>query len=423
MNTTPPNTDSGAQVKNAAGTRKDTGSTEEASRDGGFDKVINRVQEQKTAPQRKSRADEESSESSELRHKQSGKGAQETGHTLKHLLNASVVNEAQGEVLGNDGANGDRLLAGTKTSDQAMKMQLGLLTDLANMAGTASGRGGTMAQVLNSLSVNQLSSVMGEGEPKPVSSKNTQGLANSSTVKGDSLKVAQLEPKLEGSRAINFPKGEGESVGVKPPAGDLLHTKSASQSSTPAVGGEVKVVSVETHLAPAEIGRPAQQVASVLAKQMPSAAKAAQELALQMGEQQPAKPMKSLQIQLRPDNMGMVRANIQMRGGELEITLTTSTPEAADMLKGDRQALARVLQDAGYRTETQNITISFKEEMSDQMRQPGQNQERFGRGANAEGESGEETAQHSWEDQADAEYSGAAQNESDTQDLRSGIYL
>ncbi len=154
-----------------------------------------------------------------------------------------------------------------------------------------------------------------------------------------------------------------------------------------------------------------------------AAARATEDLAAQTADKQAVKPIKSLEIQLRPDNLGVVRANIQMRGGELEISLTTSTREAADMLKGDRQALARVLQDAGYRTETQNITVNFKDEMAGQMRQPGQNQERFGQGNNPEGSAGEGGAQQHQPEQPQADYSGAGQNEADTQDIRSGIYL
>jgi len=451
MNTTLPNIDRSAPVKDAAEARKEAARNDNDNGKDRFDKVIDKVRDDRKVPERRNPADDRKANAADEKSASTGSEETEASDALKELIkkassNTAGENAAQMPDGAKDaGVSGENLLDPTEelaakqlvanaimTAEQKAGLQMSAVTGLVNATGSASAdKTSAMAQVLNALGTRDQKAL--NGDVQTSASKSDAETVKQGAAANSDIKSGIPSAKLESSGAINLPKNDGLTVGNKQTPTDFLLKQgaaqpeaSASQNAGKAAGGEVKVVSVETHLPPADMGRPAHQVASVLTKQLPavaSAAKAAQEVVAQTAEAQAAKPMKALEIQLRPDNLGVVRANIQMRGGELEISLITSTQEAADMLKGDRQALARVLQDAGYRTETQNITVNFKDEMSDQMRQPGQNQERFGRGNNSDSEAGEGGSQQNWDEQPQAEFAGTGQNEANTQDLRSGIYL
>ncbi|SFT45602.1 chemotaxis protein MotD [Pseudovibrio denitrificans] len=460
MNTTLPNIDRSAPVKDAADARKEAARNDNDNGKDRFDKVIDKVRDDRKVPERSNPADERKASAADEKNASTGSEETEASDALKELIkkassgisdqSTSEVPKATKElnVVGKVAAEneaGENLPDPTKelaakqlvanaimTAEQKAGLQMSAVTGLVNATdSTSADKTSAMAQVLNALGTRDQKAL--NGDVQTATSKSDAETVKQGAAANSDIKSGIPSAKLESSGAINLPKNDGLTVGNKQTPADFLLKQgtaqpeaSANQNAGKTAGGEVKVVSVETHLPPADMGRPAHQVASVLTKQLPaaaSAAKAAQEVLAQTTEAQAAKPMKALEIQLRPDNLGVVRANIQMRGGELEISLITSTQEAADMLKGDRQALARVLQDAGYRTETQNITVNFKDEMSDQMRQPGQNQERFGRGNNSDNEAGEGGSQQNWDEQPQAEFAGTGQNEANTQDLRSGIYL
>ncbi|MES0868741.1 flagellar hook-length control protein FliK [Pseudovibrio sp. SCP19] len=451
MNTTLPNIDRSAPVKDAAEARKDAARNDNDNGKERFDKVIDKVRDDRKVPERRNPADDRKGSAADEKNASTGSEETEASDALKELIKKASSNTAGENVAQmpdgakDAGVSGENLPDPTEelvakqlvanaimTAEQKAGLQMSAVTGLVNASGSASvDKTSAMAQVLNALGTRDQKALNGDVQTS-ASKSDIEAVKQGATANSD-IKSGIQSAKLDSSGAINLPKNDGLTVGNKQTPADFLLKQgaaqpeaSANQSAGKAAGGEVKVVSVETHLPPADMGRPAHQVASVLTKQLPaaaSAAKAAQEVLAQTAEAQAAKPMKALEIQLRPDNLGVVRANIQMRGGELEISLITSTQEAADMLKGDRQALARVLQDAGYRTETQNITVNFKDEMSDQMRQPGQNQERFGRGNNSDSEAGEGGSQQNWDEQPQAEFAGTGQNEANTQDLRSGIYL
>lgn len=459
MNTALHNIDRSATVNSRVDARKEADVKE---RDSGFEKVIDRVQEQKKAPEavKEDAKDKKTTHSDEIS-ADGTKEASDNTKALKDLLrqaassptNAAEVNPdavtseggAAVSVAKNDlvvDANAITPQAGGEGLYAKLKMQQAikdtsvstaqLSQKMSALAGVINARSpvmtaadGKMAQVLNGLGTKLM---------------NQQSDANAQKQAGinlSELKAGQATASGETAEAVNLPKAKGDAASRLPEMPEtqmksgMVQTKpdaASGKSASPVqAGSEVKVVSVETHLPPAaEVGRPVLQVASALSKQISSAnarADAAQDISAQVANQQNAKVIKSLEIQLRPDNLGVVRANIQMRGGELEISLITSTPEAAEILKGDRQALARVLQDAGYRTDASNISITFKEEVSDQMRQPGQNQDRFNKNGGSEGETGEGSSGHPWDENSQQEHAGAGQGETDPKDLRSGLYL
>ncbi|SDQ92845.1 flagellar hook-length control protein FliK [Pseudovibrio sp. Tun.PSC04-5.I4] len=458
MNTALPNIDRSAAANARTDARKEADVNE---RDSGFEKVIDKVQGQNKTPDpvKKGAEDKEKPQSDEgnadgikepsdntkalkdlIRQASSTQTAADANKTDPDTAtseDSAKVLDAENDLALDEGPitlqveeeglyaklKMQQVISGTSIGTAQLSQKMSALAGVVNAANPVlTVVDGKMAQVLNGL---------GTKLTNPQSDANTQKQAGISL---SELKAGQATASVETVEAVNLPKTKADAnnrLADTQMKSGMLQAKpdaASGQSGSPAqTGGEVKVVSVETHLPPAtEVGRPALQVASALSKQVSSAtarADAAQDISAQIAHQQNAKPIKSLEIQLRPDNLGVVRANIQIRGGELEISLVTSTPEAAEMLKGDRQALARVLQDAGYRTEASNISITFKEEVSDQMRQPGQNQERFTKSGGSDGEAGEGSSGNPWEENSQTEHAGAGQGEADTKDLRDGIYL
>lgn len=307
----------------------------------------------------------------------------------------------------------------------ALKQSGELMTSVKSLVNAAEGAPTkaptTMAQVLLSLTP-QMAQGRASGQSQMGQASSLKAAAGDVVTPqtngfGDALSKANVQ--LESSRAV-------EAALNRQNTPELNGAKTFNGPQQP-LSGEVKVLSVETYLPPAsETGRPTVQVANALSKSLQSSQAAPQhpqDVALQTPQSQVIKPMKALQIQLRPDNLGTVTASMQMRGGELEISLMTNTREAAELLRGDRHALVRVLQDAGYRTDTVNVNVNVREDMSEQMRQPGQNSERFAQGENSE-EGGEHDRGQTVEEESTQDRSLiGTQDLSDTPDLRRGIYL
>ncbi|WP_068316717.1 flagellar hook-length control protein FliK [Polycladidibacter hongkongensis] len=266
------------------------------------------------------------------------------------------------------------------------------------------------------------------------------------TLAKGSKTAVQIEGKLQDAVLPNSKTPDiSLANGQESSKADLKALLSEAGSSKAAEGaklsgdalGEVKVLKVETHFAPlGELKGPSRQVAEAMTGPRTSAANAAQvidEINQSLADLRKGQPMRALQIQLRPDNMGTVRVHMQLRGNELEISMMASTREAAEMLKADKQVLHRVLTQAGYKADATNLTIQFRDDAGEQFRgatggqQDGQSAQsgRGGEGAQggrdqARGEQGKEQGASSQTiTNAEAPASGALQQ----RDLREGIYL
>ncbi|WP_332119783.1 flagellar hook-length control protein FliK [Azorhizobium caulinodans] len=68
-----------------------------------------------------------------------------------------------------------------------------------------------------------------------------------------------------------------------------------------------------------------------------------------------AGPVRILQIQLKPDELGTVNVRMRLSGGTLEIQLRASNPETARMLERDRDALTDLLKASGISADTISI--------------------------------------------------------------------
>ncbi|WP_310620257.1 flagellar hook-length control protein FliK [Flexibacterium corallicola] len=207
-------------------------------------------------------------------------------------------------------------------------------------------------------------------------------------------------------------------------------------SSAPISDGEtvdVKVIKSESHLPPTlETRSPIRQISEGILKTFTQGAEASRASNSNFALDNPAKSletMKSLEIQLRPDNLGTVRVSMQLRGGELEITMMASSRETADLLQRDQNTLTKILREAGYRTETATVTVSSSDNGSDLARQQ-QNGDRASSGQGERGqlsEEGEQSSSHQRDEQAsygnEEQQAGGRDETEDTSSLRDGLYL
>ncbi|MCJ2090925.1 flagellar hook-length control protein FliK [Methylobacterium sp. J-072] len=65
----------------------------------------------------------------------------------------------------------------------------------------------------------------------------------------------------------------------------------------------------------------------------------------------PAGPLRTLKIQLRPEDLGVVTVEMRLSNGQLETHLRASQPETAALLHKDTALLTDLLSNSGYRAE------------------------------------------------------------------------
>ncbi|WP_068082051.1 flagellar hook-length control protein FliK [Polycladidibacter stylochi] len=210
---------------------------------------------------------------------------------------------------------------------------------------------------------------------------------------------------------------------------ELATTKADNLAEKP----DVKVMKVETHFMPSlEAKTPSKQVAEALLRSTSRTTPAQSilnDINSTISEMKKTQPLRVLQVQLRPDNLGTVRVNMQLRGNELQVSLSTTTREAAEMLQRDKGTLHRVLQQVGYKAESSHITISFKEDNFDQFKQGADG--RFAGGQGERGSSGGNSQSNQQEAGRNQNYNENKIEKSlangdlaqDTNNLRDGVYL
>ncbi|WP_143181423.1 flagellar hook-length control protein FliK [Pseudovibrio exalbescens] len=319
--------------------------------------------------------------------------AAQTAAGLVVALNAAQAN--QGQMQGQAGA----VVGATLPRASGQTMETGKTVDL--QTATAAGEGSKLGKA---------TPIPGEGVAKPVADQ-----------------VAAGQGKV-------MPSNTAEEMRVDPNAG----TKpSVGEAEVSPEAKDVKVLKAETHFMPtSDLKGPSRQVAEGVMRAdggLNDPAKLVRELSQAAQNSKSATPVKTLEIQLRPENLGTVRVSMQLSGDALEITMTASSKEAAEQLQRDSLALTKVLRDAGYRTDSGNLTINVRNDVSDQVRQhlSGQGDrgmgDRAGSGDGRQGgdaRGGDGHPNQNGREKAFQEGRGRdARSGVDAADLRDGIYL
>ena len=175
--------------------------------------------------------------------------------------------------------------------------------------------------------------------------------------------------------------------------------------------GTVKILRQETHFAPNMRLSPAQQVGDQITSALKTlSAETAQGQGVTHRAEGPV--LKTLDIQLTPHELGTVKVSLRMVGDSVEVTLQTSNPQTAELLKQDRQLLDQMLRTTGFKADT--ITIQAADDRA--SLQPGLsagNASATGQNASGNGTFAEGQAQNSDRNASGQEQERSGQNPQD----------
>jgi flagellar hook-length control protein FliK len=163
--------------------------------------------------------------------------------------------------------------------------------------------------------------------------------------------------------------------------------------------GKMKVTREETHFAPSLRLSPVEQVGTAIASALGSAAQkeasgtdGAAAAAFRVRPDAPA--VKVLEIQLQPMELGSVKVTMKLTGDAVDVVLTASNPDTAELLKQDRQLLDQMMRATGHKADSITIQAAGDDRPAFQVTgaQPGQGAQGQaggdGRGAMAQGQFG-----------------------------------
>jgi chemotaxis protein MotD len=138
----------------------------------------------------------------------------------------------------------------------------------------------------------------------------------------------------------------------------------------------------ETHLQP--LSQPAQQVADAVGRALVGAGNAPVEAspisAPPPSDPRPRAPLNVLQVTLQPADLGAVMVRLRLAGDVLEVSVVAERKETAELLRHDRDHLAKLLKAHGYDVANLSVEIGRTEapgalQASPQMQSPAQQQQ------------------------------------------------
>lgn len=124
-----------------------------------------------------------------------------------------------------------------------------------------------------------------------------------------------------------------------------------------------------------------QQTASANSPPAPTSSQVIEQIKVNINKSVKA-GMDRVTIQLRPENLGRIEVKMELsQDGKVRALVTAESRETLDLLQRDARGLERALQDAGLRTDSNNLHFELKSEQ-----QAGQNNKQNGTAANDNGD-------------------------------------
>ena len=252
-----------------------------------------------------------------------------------------------------------------------------------------------------------------EGKPLPDSRSHPHAVTSDQSVEfvEPDENSTEKEVKIESSFAI------------------LPQDKTANTSAQAEQKVTFTVTKIETVLLPA--AAPANQpvVAEVLQKPLEASALASASLPISTSPN--TNIVRTIHIQLQPDNLGELKVSMHLKGQELRLSVEVYTLEAHAALQRDKTILREVLEKAGYDIAEQSVVVTLRlESQVAQQTTPsndnlsfsrGQGNEQGFRGA-SDGEQQRQASRQPGKDQHDA-HSRHNQPEASLGKSASGIYI
>ncbi len=143
--------------------------------------------------------------------------------------------------------------------------------------------------------------------------------------------------------------------------------KQTAGLKSPIDAASVKIVRQETHFAPSYRLSPIQQVGEgIMASLKAEASRAAAE-PQGLSIKPEGEAVKTLEIKLTPVELGSVKVTLKITGGNVEVTMTASNPQTAELLKQDRQLLDQMLRATGHRADSITIQTAADDRVTGQQ--------------------------------------------------------
>ncbi|CAN0356717.1 unnamed protein product, partial [Phaeothamnion confervicola] len=140
---------------------------------------------------------------------------------------------------------------------------------------------------------------------------------------------------------------------------EIFQPKASTEISQPkAADAELRVIKVETSFSPAASAPFVAQVAKIIADGLNGPVHSPVPA---MGNPAPdPRPdvVKSLQIQLHPDDLGKIKVAMHLRGDELRLQIEVTNRAVETLLLNDHQALKDLMGQAGYDIKDASISIA-----------------------------------------------------------------
>jgi len=342
--------------------------------------------------------------------------------------------ERQGNGAGKQAAPADLPAAPSQTSGTS-DMAAGsgpfdAAVDAALRDGAGAGEDGTGSKEPGSGARNVLAGVLEQlagGAPRNAGTGQTgnAGQPNGQAVLNN---IAQAAPPQNASRTPASGETGVEDLfarfGFKPEAisEGRATSKQAAALKSPIDATSVKVIRQETHFAPSFRLSPVQQVGQGIVASLKAEASRAAPDPQGLSIRPEGEAVKTLEIKLTPVELGTVKVSLKITGGNVEVTMTASNPQTAEMLKQDRQLLDQMLRATGHRAET--ITIQAADDRVAGPQQMGQSQSNGASFAQADQNAGNDSFRNSLQQgnhQENREPGRQAGDQSGTDDLARSV--
>ena len=74
------------------------------------------------------------------------------------------------------------------------------------------------------------------------------------------------------------------------------------------------------------------------------------------------KGVDTIEVRLQPEELGHIEIKMQIKGGKLQAHIISSRPETMEALQKDAQILEKAFNDAGFQTDSNSLSFSFRNE-------------------------------------------------------------
>lgn len=148
-------------------------------------------------------------------------------------------------------------------------------------------------------------------------------------------------------------------VGILPEPQEIFQPQAPEEISRPkAADVEVRVVKVETSFSPAASTPFVMQVAKIIADGLDGPVQSPVPVTGSPAAGPRPDLVKSIQIQLHPDDLGKIKVAMHLRGDELKLQIEVTSKAVETLLLNDHQALKDLMGQAGYDVKDASISIA-----------------------------------------------------------------